>query len=431
MTSQNSSSSSTKTAIFQTLVNEATKSAEYDLPKYNTGELPRIGHLKMIMDPMREYFPVKVTMKSKIEAFEVIRQNLDPETEMPIFKEFAFGHFISMSENMIYFGVLTHYLLLRQIKIKKSHELWFMVNGTTTRFGMREFALITGLNCGETPELDVVLKASKNIRLLEHFKSHVVLVADLKKLLTGKKIKGSDKAKIAIIYFLAQVLLSGDEKKTAPLDWLSYVDDLEFFNSYPWGRVSFECTLRALRKNLKEKFQKWVRKGRNKSIKKTYSICGFPWAFQVWAFETFPTIGATFAKMVDGRLPRILKWEARRGMAVPILYPTEEEMNSMCMRLYLSYADQEDPEIDQLASFLDSSARMPKPVPEGELELQVQPEPEAELEPQVQLEPEAELELQVQPEPEEQHEPQVQPEPEDQLEQQVHSEPESESKNEK
>lgn len=254
---------------------------QYDLPKYNTGEIPGIGHLKTLMDPVREYFPVKVTMKSKIEALEVIRQSLDPEIEMPIFKESAFGHFISMSENMTYCGVLTHYLLLRQIETRKRHELWFKVNGTATRFGMREFALITGLNCGESPEPDVILKASKSRRLLEHFNSPVVLVADLRKLLTGDKIKGSDKAKIAIIYFLAQVLLSGDEKKTVSLDWLSYVDDLEFFNSYPWGRVSFECTLRALKKNLRDKYQKWVRKGRNKSVKETYSICGFPWAFQV------------------------------------------------------------------------------------------------------------------------------------------------------
>ncbi|XP_024021520.1 uncharacterized protein LOC112091625, partial [Morus notabilis] len=176
---------------------------------------------------------------------------------MPIFKESALGHLISMSENIIYFGVLTHYLLLRQIETEKKHKLWFMVNGKLTRFGMREFTLTTGLNCGEIPELDVVLKASKNVRLLEHFKAQVVLVDDLKKLLTENKIKGSDKARIAIIYFLAQVVQSGDEKKTVPLDWLAYVDDLDFFNSYPWGRVSFECTLRPLRKNLKEKFQKW------------------------------------------------------------------------------------------------------------------------------------------------------------------------------
>ncbi|XP_024023524.1 uncharacterized protein LOC112092219 [Morus notabilis] len=87
--------------------------------------------------------------------------------------------------------------------------------------------------------------------------------------------------------------------------------------------------------------------------------------------------------MVDGRLSRILKWEARRvslvevgqiddlmqsgeGMVVPILYPTEEELSSMSVRLYLSYADQEDAEIDQLESFLNSGARMvhvqqPKP----------------------------------------------------------------------
>ncbi|XP_024026804.1 uncharacterized protein LOC112093135 [Morus notabilis] len=187
------------------------------------------------MDPIQEYFPVKVTMKSKIEALEI-------ETE-------------------------------------KKHELWFMVNGKPTRFEMREFALITRLNCGEFLEPDVLLKASKNLRLLEHFKTQVVLVADLKKLLTENKIKGSDKAKIAIIYLLAQVLLSGDEKKTVPLEWLSYVDDLDFFNSYPWGRVSFEGTLWSLRKNLREKFQKWVRKRGHKSIKETYSVCGFPWAF--------------------------------------------------------------------------------------------------------------------------------------------------------
>ncbi|XP_024030084.1 uncharacterized protein LOC112094137 [Morus notabilis] len=235
MTSQNCYSSSTKTAISRTQVDEATESAlpQYDLPKYNTYELPGIRQLRMIMDPMHEYFPVKVTMKSKIEALEVIRHNLDPETEMPIFKESALGHLILMYENMIYFGVLTRYLLLRQIETEKRHELWFMVNGKPIRFGMREFGLITGLNYGEISEPDVVLKASKNIRLLEHIKAHVVLAADLKKLLTENKIKGSDKAKIAIIYFLAQVLLSGDEKKTVPLDWLSYVDDLDFFNSYP------------------------------------------------------------------------------------------------------------------------------------------------------------------------------------------------------
>ena len=53
-------------------------------------------------------------------------------------------------------------------------------------------------------------------------------------------------------------------------------------------------------------------------------------------------------------------------MTVPVLYPTEEEMNSMCMRSYMPYADQEDAEIDQLASILDSGAQMvhvqkPKP----------------------------------------------------------------------
>ncbi|XP_024028424.1 uncharacterized protein LOC112093705 [Morus notabilis] len=224
------------------------------MPKYNPDELPGIRQLRMVMDPMHEYFLVKITMKSKMEALEVIRQNLDPETEMPILRGSVLGHLILMSENMMYFGVLTHYLLLRQIETEKKHELWFLVNRKLARFGMKEFALITGLNCEEIPEPNMVLKASKKMGLLEHFKAQVVLVADLNKLLTENKIKGSDKVKIVIVYFLAQVLISGDEKKTVPLDWLSYVDDLDFFNNYPWGKVSFECTLQSLRNNLKEKF---------------------------------------------------------------------------------------------------------------------------------------------------------------------------------
>ncbi|KAF3456074.1 hypothetical protein FNV43_RR00717 [Rhamnella rubrinervis] len=82
-----------------------------------------------------------------------------------------------------------------------------------------------------------------------------------------------DFMRLALIYFLECGLLGKESQVRINLDYLSMVEDLNFFNQYSWGLVSYNATLRSLQKALD------LHRGElNKSS--TYSLGGFPLAFQ-------------------------------------------------------------------------------------------------------------------------------------------------------
>lgn len=45
------------------------------------------------------------------------------------------------------------FLLSRQLEISKPYEIWVIFGGTPVRFSLREFKIVTGLNCGRFPNL--------------------------------------------------------------------------------------------------------------------------------------------------------------------------------------------------------------------------------------------------------------------------------------
>ena len=71
----------------------------------------------------------------------------------------------------------------------------------------------------------------------------------------------TDRVKIALFYFLEGVLLGVDPKRNMLMFHMSMVDDLDMFNSYPWGFDLFDTTLDNLRGNdLAEKCRERLRK---------------------------------------------------------------------------------------------------------------------------------------------------------------------------
>ena len=52
--------------------------------------------------------------------------------------------------------------------------------------------------------------------------------------------------KIALLYFLEGVLLGADPKRNVSTFHMSMVDDLDMFNSYPWGTVVYDTTVDSL-----------------------------------------------------------------------------------------------------------------------------------------------------------------------------------------
>ncbi|KAF3440779.1 hypothetical protein FNV43_RR19065 [Rhamnella rubrinervis] len=114
-----------------------------------------------------------------------------------------------------------------------------------------------------------------------------------------------DFVRLALIYFLACGLLGKESQVCINLDYLSMLEDLNYFNQYSWGLVSYNAILISLHKALD------LHHGElNKSS--TYSLGGFPLAFQVWGYETIPLMEKIFAMKVDNSYPRICNWKAER-----------------------------------------------------------------------------------------------------------------------
>ena len=62
---------------------------------------------------------------------------------------------------------------------------------------------------------------------------------------------------------------------------MEMVDDLDFFNSYPWGTSSFDVTIRSLRAAFAHRYSK------TSNNSHTYNIIGFPIPFMVCSFIKF------------------------------------------------------------------------------------------------------------------------------------------------
>ncbi|KAM3398798.1 hypothetical protein P3S68_002314 [Capsicum galapagoense] len=105
----------------------------------------------MIIDEVRS-FPTKISIRSRMAAYREFKEILVNQELKKRFKRSYFGHLRNLPEHLKFNGQLVHYLLLRRIKNDKMrHEMWFYVNNKPNCFGLKEFCLITGLNCSSYP----------------------------------------------------------------------------------------------------------------------------------------------------------------------------------------------------------------------------------------------------------------------------------------
>ncbi|KAM3247873.1 hypothetical protein P3L10_009640 [Capsicum annuum] len=75
-------------------------------------------------------------------------------------KNSYFGGLWNLPEHMKFNGQLVHYTLLRRVEPdNKLYEMWFNINNRPACFGLKEFALITGLNYGCYPHDSRYVKA--------------------------------------------------------------------------------------------------------------------------------------------------------------------------------------------------------------------------------------------------------------------------------
>ncbi|KAL2552712.1 uncharacterized protein Fot_06331 [Forsythia ovata] len=88
----------------------------------------------------------------------------------------------------------------------------------------------------------------------------------------------TDKYKLGLIIILAYVLLATEEKTLIDLWWFELVDDLDRFDKYPWGKMSYDYTIRILKHDMGDKLRNSLKERESRC---RYSLHGFSLAIMV------------------------------------------------------------------------------------------------------------------------------------------------------
>uniref|UniRef100_A0A9I9E5G9 DUF1985 domain-containing protein n=1 Tax=Cucumis melo TaxID=3656 RepID=A0A9I9E5G9_CUCME len=160
------------------------------------------------------------------------------------FREGIFGQFLNFSITNQSSQLLLH-LIQRMCKPKSTSQLQFLIEGRVMRFGLREFALITGLKCHEIPDINHEdMKGGGRLKWV-YFENLKIVTRQYLNVMFNISTAGTDddRIKMAKLYFLESFLIPNPKCLSVEWDHIIMVDDDEVFDGYPWGRVAFEILM--------------------------------------------------------------------------------------------------------------------------------------------------------------------------------------------
>ncbi|KAI5328655.1 hypothetical protein L3X38_028052 [Prunus dulcis] len=300
-------------------------------------------------------------------SLAALRAKLSAE-QLEQFKTSCFGHLLNI-DKIQFSGQIVHGAMLRRVAgqgVKDLDGLSFLLGCDVAQFTRQDFCLITGLRFGEVPE--VSSGESDGIRLRERYFIDEGITCNALEEAFLRCTEEDDIYKLALVYFAELVVLGRDKHLNINLNYLTLVEDLDAFNRYPWGSVSFDKTQDSLfsapTKYVKS-FENEDGRGKGKSKvtgtsrrnekgkkdkhgeaqRSGWSFKGFTYAFQIWVYELIPRMAdLNYCKVVDPTaVPRILRWrtttsvpemrklnnyffQSKESVQLRALCPSEEEM---------------------------------------------------------------------------------------------------------
>ncbi|KAF8097727.1 hypothetical protein N665_0283s0031 [Sinapis alba] len=226
---------------------------------------------------------IRVTPYHKPSCISKILNALEEE-EIDVIRKSPFGKLIEIAAKPSFSGRFGCFLISRQLKVAKRHESWFLFAGKPVRFSIREFALVTGLNCRNYPPHSKK-RSKRNISEKPYWGDLFGTMKDVpvryvismlkKKTVTDPEIR----IKYAFLALLASVVLPTSHTPRVLQEYAEKIKDLDQFLAYPWGRVSFEM----LMSSMKERNE--VSLSQN-----TIAFKGFVMAIQLVMIEAVPSL---------------------------------------------------------------------------------------------------------------------------------------------
>ncbi|OIT00733.1 hypothetical protein A4A49_59973 [Nicotiana attenuata] len=238
-----------------------------------------------------ESVPTTETQPVDVDCSDDSQLNKKKIGQLRLFKKTCFGYFLNLPPVIVQIRVM-HHLLIREVHHEVKNEMRFVVNDSRLRFGLGEFALVSGLKCKGDTSIESI---AENRLISKYFGTASVTLAQLADCFKKKKWETYDDAlKIAVLYFVNSFLLS--QLKTKVIS-RSYIDLVECgdFNNYPWGIDVYNATIDSCSNKFQDK-------------PSFYRLSGFPLALQIWLYECFPSLDGHFADHIGNELPRILNW---------------------------------------------------------------------------------------------------------------------------
>ncbi|XP_056847409.1 uncharacterized protein LOC108858704 [Raphanus sativus] len=99
----------------------------------------------------------RINSYHKIKTTRAIIAALEQE-ELEFLMNSTFGRILAIDANPPFSRAFGEHVLVRVLKVNKKYDFWFLFAGNPIRISLREFAIVTGLNCGKIP----VKKTTKN-----------------------------------------------------------------------------------------------------------------------------------------------------------------------------------------------------------------------------------------------------------------------------
>uniref|UniRef100_A0A0D3BZW0 DUF1985 domain-containing protein n=1 Tax=Brassica oleracea var. oleracea TaxID=109376 RepID=A0A0D3BZW0_BRAOL len=206
------------------------------------------------------------------------------EDEVEAIRASAFGKLVEIAEKHAFSGRFTRYLLSRQLKVNKKHEVWFWFAGSPIRFSLREFAIVTWLPCGKYPK-KLKLKMKENLNEKPYWstlfvKVEVVSVKSAVKMLRKKMMQDTNiRIKIVCLVLLSSVLLSTNLNIKIMREHAEAIEDIDEFFWFPWGRMAIDMLMSSIKERDKIALSQ-----------KSIAVKGFVLAIHLVVVESVPSL---------------------------------------------------------------------------------------------------------------------------------------------
>ena len=206
-----------------------------------------------------------------MNLIESIVSNLQNQNKcLDMFKNGDFGHLINIKFHEFPSRIMHHVIM--RMTYTADNQLTFLIGESLLTFGIKEFAMMSGLNCEPIPNTVYKPSTKENSLKKKFFPDDKKLSLMGIRFVFGFVTHATDEelVKLANLYFLESVLLPKEPHLYINMEHLHILEDLDEFYLYPWGRVVFKETLKHFKKMAKNTEAKSERKPSG------YHLAGFP-----------------------------------------------------------------------------------------------------------------------------------------------------------